>query len=649
MSRRGNLLLLISRYAFGFRIIIPAACGALGMPPIRFAVINLIAGILWAVPTALVGFYAGDAAAAIFAGLTHYELWLLLAVAVVAVLVLVTRHLRHAAWVEDLRLADAHRLVPLLIGAMGVVNLLSAIWPRHRQLIAAMVSWFPLEVTQNSRPLMLMAGIALLQVTRNLARRKELAWYVAVIALSVSLLTHITRAFDLHHSVVAALLLGYLIHFRHRFNARSDPLSLRYALVAAPLILGAVFIYAYVGLTHRQSRFEWPPGETPAVEALNASILILEPHVIPLDEHGARFLDSVEIAGWLARFYILLLILRPVVMRRRLEAPGEEVRAVFELHSRFSLSAFAVQPDKHHLQLLGGKGLVGYATRGAVCLACGDPLTPEERFEDGVREYLEYCATNGWIPCVYEAAEPRLPAYQSLGLRSLKMAEEALLELGGFSLAGGKRATLRAMVSKVSKMGFVLRRYRREEQADSEIDEQLEQISEEWLAEKKLGELGFTLGRFSLEAISNLPVFLAVSNGQVQAFCSWLPYRRGEAVVLDLMRKRRGAVSGTMDFLIANSLLELKADGYIDASLANAPLANTAEPRSSLERGVALLFENMNSFYGYKNLFQFKKKFAPRWEGRYLVYPKGADLPRVAYALTSVHRSTSPWQKLLRR
>src|SRR5207237_8294912 len=53
VARRNNWLLLMSRFLFGFRIVIPAACGAFGMPVARFTILNIIAGILWFIPTAL--------------------------------------------------------------------------------------------------------------------------------------------------------------------------------------------------------------------------------------------------------------------------------------------------------------------------------------------------------------------------------------------------------------------------------------------------------------------------------------------------------------------------------------------------------------------------------------------------------------------
>jgi phosphatidylglycerol lysyltransferase len=342
-------------------------------------------------------------------------------------------------------------------------------------------------------------------------------------------------------------------------------------------------------------------------------------------------------------------LLRPVILRNRLEASPDAVKLIFRTHSRHALSAFAIQSDKHHLLAADGKALIAYATQGSVALACGDPLAAEEDFEDSVREYIDHCRKNGWTPCLYEAAEDRLSSYEKMGLRSLKIAEEALIDLEEFSLAGGKRAGLRAMVNKAVKSGMIVRRYDMSECHDAAIDEQLESISAEWLAEKRLAEMGFTLGRFSVEALERVPVFICLIDNEVKAFCSWLPYRAGQAVVLDLMRKRRDAISGTMDFLLADSLLQLKAEGILEASLSNAPLANVGEPHGTLDRGVALIFENMNSFYGYKNLFQFKKKFAPRWEGRYLIYPKGADLPRVAYALIGVHSSGGLFQLLFRR
>jgi lysylphosphatidylglycerol synthetase-like protein (DUF2156 family) len=204
------------------------------------------------------------------------------------------------------------------------------------------------------------------------------------------------------------------------------------------------------------------------------------------------------------------------------------------------------------------------------------------------------------------------------------------------------------MVNKVLKTGMAVERYDRSVKPMAAIDEQLEAISQEWLSEQHMGELGFTLGRFSLDSLHDAPVFIARIGDRVEAFCSWLPYRQGTACVLDLMRKRRDAPAGTMDILLAHSLLALKESGVAVASLANAPLANSTGPHGTLERGVALLFEHMNAFYGYKNLFMFKKKFAPNWAGRFLIYPKGADLPRVAYALTAVHSSGGLLQ-LIRR
>lgn len=649
MERHGRWLLLASRYAIGFRILIPAACGALGMSPATFVPLAVLAGVVWAVPVALVAYSVGGAMQEALVGLRHHEVLLAAALVLVPAAYVAARRLRRQVRRRDLGLADLHAVVPFAVGLMGVLNLVSAIVPRTPESVVMLERWLPLEVMQRSRPPMLFAGLALIQVTRSLARRKELGWWIATAALSLSLVLHVGRAFDLHHSLVAALLLGYLVVFRRRFYARSDTSSVRAALRMAPVLGAAVLVYGYVGLASFRGGFAWDPGATPLSESFRSGLAILDPQVDPLNPYAARFLGSLQIAGWLARLYLLTLLLRAVVQRQRLEAPAAEVRRLFLAHGRHALSAFAVQPDKHHLLLARGSALVGYAVRRAVALACGDPLAPPQALEASAREFVEHCRHNGWTPCFYEAAEENLPVYRGLGLGSLKIAEEAVIDLPSFSLAGGKRAALRALVHKVTRGGLTVRRHDQGAAEGAAHDEQLEAISEEWLAEKRLGEMGFTLGRFSLDALAGVRVFLCLSATRVEAFCSWLEYRGGRAVVLDLMRKRRDAVSGTMDLLLAESLLALKAEGLEEASLAPAPLANVGGPRGPLDRGVALLFENLNAFYGYKNLFQFKKKFAPAWEGRYLVYPRGSELPRIAVAMTLVHSEGGLMQLLLKR
>src|SRR5215467_1774322 len=238
MGNYGNWVLLLSRFAFGFRIIIPAACGALGMSQVRFSTLNLAAGVLWVVPTAFLGYYFGTGFAAILSKAHR----VVMAVGICAFLLLAVylafRHWRRViATFQHLEWSDLHGLLPFAMGLMGVLNLVTALLPRSDAAIYAIQRWLPLEVTQESRTLMLFAGVALLQVTRSLARRKQSAWYLAVIVLSISMLLHVTGGFDLQHSLVAGSLLAYLLYFRRRFYARSDTASMKRALISAPVLM----------------------------------------------------------------------------------------------------------------------------------------------------------------------------------------------------------------------------------------------------------------------------------------------------------------------------------------------------------------------------------------------------------------------------
>jgi lysylphosphatidylglycerol synthetase-like protein (DUF2156 family) len=140
---------------------------------------------------------------------------------------------------------------------------------------------------QRSRRVMLLAGVALLQVTVSLSRRKSAAWYVATVALAVSFVSHLGRGFDLPHSLVAGLLLVYLVSFRKRFYALSDRGSVRTAFLMIPLLGTLVLLFGGVGLSEMETRFSWVSPVDPWGEAFREGVLLASPRAFPLSPRAA--------------------------------------------------------------------------------------------------------------------------------------------------------------------------------------------------------------------------------------------------------------------------------------------------------------------------------------------------------------------------
>jgi lysylphosphatidylglycerol synthetase-like protein (DUF2156 family)/membrane protein DedA with SNARE-associated domain len=597
VARRGNGLLLISRFLFGFRIVIPAACGAFGMPFARFSVINMLAGLLWVIPTAFAGYYFGEKVTTIIRGARQYTMTAGLVGGLIAIsLFLAWRHIRRFRSIfQNLEWSDLHNALPFVMGLMGGLNIVAAVFPSSETILRGVRGWLPLEVSQDSRTLMLFTGVALLQVTRNLARRKELAWWVAVIALSFSLFLHFTSSFDLQNSLVALILLLYLIYFRRRFYTRTDPASLRKGLMVTPLLLLMVFSYGVAGFAATANQFVWPATATPLTEAVRGGILIVKPAALPVTRYARLFVNSLGIAGWMARLYILVLVLRPFISRDRLVVPREDVKRIFRLHGEYSVAAFAIQRDKHHLLVANGQGLVAFASRGSIALACGDPLAPHDLFPQAVEEYVQHCHRHGWTPCVYFAAEEWLETYHSLKFQSVGATEEAVVNLRALTAADSIGAL------------DIVHRYDRSGGTDPLIDEQLEEVTEDWLELRHMREMGFTAGHFSLEQLRQGPVFVLGNRYRIEAFCAWLPYKNGKAAVLDILRQRRHTSQGIVQAFVAESLRLLKDAGFEEASLTAAAI-----DRDQIE------------------------SFRPTWHTRYLVHPRGANVSKITRALAVI-------------
>jgi phosphatidylglycerol lysyltransferase len=434
-------------------------------------------------------------------------------------------------------------------------------------------------------------------------------------------------------------LLIYLILERRFFIAGSDPISTRRSLLVAPPLFLALLAYGTIGQYRLRHAIEPPFEINQALRAtLFAAVLSDNPGVRAHTRHAEEFLDSIAWFSIAASLILVWLLLRPVILRQ-LDPSLPVAQQLVREHGDHSLATFAAEPDKHHLLAADGRATVAYRVSTGVAITVGDPVGPAEALGAAVDDFLAYCRGHDWLPCFYEVTAAHLEVYRRRGLRTLKIAEEALIPLADFSLRGTKMQKLRQSLNKVKREHPHLHVEVFDGVNSAEVEDELHLISEQWLSRKGVSELGFTMGRFDPATLAGQKIVVAREEERVLGFVSWRPFAGG-GWTIDLMRYAPDAPKFLMDYLIAHSLQHLQKEGARVASLANAPLANVSpeDEFTPLDRRVRLLFENVRGIYEYKSLFQYKKKFNPAWEGRYLAFPSLEALPRIAVAILRVHR-----------
>ena len=125
------------------------------------------------------------------------------------------------------------------------------------------------------------------------------------------------------------------------------------------------------------------------------------------------------------------------------------------------------------------------------------------------------------------------------------------------------------------------------------------------------------------------------------AFANLWPTAATGELSVDLMRYDENAPKGIMDYLFVELMLWGAANGYQSFSLGMAPLSGMEQRAlAPLWHKVGhLVFTHGESFYNFEGLRQYKEKFDPNWEPRYMACPAG--LLSLPLALLDVSRLIS--------
>ncbi|HBE79886.1 MAG TPA: hypothetical protein DDW65_19220 [Firmicutes bacterium] len=538
-----------------------------------------------------------------------------------------------------------------LTALMGIINIFSAIVPALTYRLQLIDDFLPLVVRRGGRLSAALAGFALLLLAGKLKQRKKVAWFLTIVVLIISAVSHLIKGFDYEEAILACFLALWLLTTYSHFHAQSDPPSIKQGFRVFGFALLFTLAYGVTGFYLLDRHFSINFGFWQAVQqTITMFVEFYDPGLQPVTNYGRFFTDSIYIVGAITMGYALIMVVRPVFIDHQADS-AERSRAqnIIDKYGKTTLARYALFNDKLYFFSSGGT-VVSFVVKGRVALVLGDPIGPSADCLHSIQEFIGYCNHNDWLVVFYQTLPDHLKLYRSVGLHALSIGHEAIVNLDTFTLEGKVGKDLRTPLNRLTKSGFSSQLY--EPPVDDALLDQLQIISDDWLTSMRSTEKRFSLGWFDYEYLRNSKIMtVQAANGSITAFANIVPGYQHNEVGVDLMRRLKYAEPGTMEYLFISLFRWAKENGYDSFNLGLSALAGVGKGAKDplVEKALFYIYEHLNQFYNFKGLHNFKNKFQPHWEPRYLIYPGPASLPLVLTALIKADSGDDFFWKYLRR
>jgi lysyl-tRNA synthetase class 2 len=529
------------------------------------------------------------------------------------------------------RAAALPKLAALAAVLAGLVNLASAVTPGIEWRDHLMLQIAPLAALRISHAIAVPASMVLFVTAPYLWRRRQRALRLALVVLVGLGVLNLLKGLDLEEAFASFALAGLLWLGRSSFCVKHDPVRLGSAWRRIPLIAGGGLLFCGLAV--------WlaaPWGTSfSAVVTETYRALLWQDGPIAFREDLGGVDEAVGVAGLLVLLWCAYLVFRPLAAPRAFPT-GETRHAVRELvrrHGADTLAYFKLRRDQHYLFSPDEKAFLGYRVEAGVLLVSGDPVGPDDAIPGLLRALSGFAEARGLHIAAIGVGERLLPLWKQLGLRSLYLGDEAVVETQAFSLEGRPIRKVRQSVTRLEKQGFRATLHELRDLTEADLLG-LEEVSSRWRG--GTSERGFAM---SLDALrredhgDSLVVLGRDAEGRIRGFLHFAPSYGRAAVSLSLMRRDPDTPNGLTEFLVARGLEQLRERGLEEASLNFAAFARFIHhPRGILERTLGRGLLLADAFFQIERLYRFNAKFFPRWEPRYLLFQRALGLPRVGLA-----------------
>ncbi|MBD9355389.1 bifunctional lysylphosphatidylglycerol flippase/synthetase MprF [Methylomonas albis] len=513
------------------------------------------------------------------------------------------------------------QLYSLLLLIAGGVLIVSGSIPANLEAMDWLRNAIPLPVVEFSHLAGSLIGLLLLFLARGIWLRIDAAWFGSLLMLGLGIVASLLKGFDWREALVLSMILLLLLPTRSHFQRSSSLLRMSFSVswiaTVVMVLAGSTWLGFFANRDVEYAHALW--------------------WQFSYEDDAPRFLRAllmmtvVSVSYGLSRLFG---IAPPEDLQRPSAAEIGEVRTLLT-HCEDTHGFLALLADKYLLWNPQRSAFIMYATTDRFWVAMGDPIGELSGIEDLLWEFHEQANLHGAKAVFYQVGPSLLPNYLDLGMSLFKLGEDARVDLTTFSLQGKQRDSQRSARNKFGKMEYCF-----EILSGSERESALpilRQISDAWLAHKNTREKGFSLGFFADEYLRRTDVAVIKDpSGQIKAFANLWQTDNRQELSIDLMRYDPDSPKGIMDFLFAELMLWGKAENYQWFSLGMAPLAGLERrPLAPLWHKIGTtIFDLGDHFYNFEGLYEYKAKFAPTWQPRYLAAPAGISLPFILMVIT---------------
>jgi lysyl-tRNA synthetase class 2 len=481
---------------------------------------------------------------------------------------------------------------------VGVVGVVSALTPEIAARSELVQGLLPPGFPAAARTLALAGGLVLIAVSRGLARGRRRAWQLAVAVVVVSVVSHLAKGLDFEEAAAGTLVLAALWRTRGRFQAPGDPATARPLLLAGASLVPLLVALRLLG-----------------------------------DSHLDRLSDALAVVAAGLAGCALALWLRPVASRaQRTPRDRAAVEQLLREHGTDSLCYFALRADRSWYFSSSGRSFLSYRVVNGFALVAGDPVGDEAERAELIRRFRAHADDRGWRVAVVGARDAYL--YAGLGFRTLYLGDEAVVRPADFTLDGRAMRKVRQSVTRLGRAGFRVELVRTGD-TTSDLRAELREVSGLWRG--TWPERGFAMAMDALFAYPDTRLAVAFDQrGRAAAFLQLVPTPACAGLSLASMRRRPGTPNGLMEFLIAETLQQARAEGVDEVSLNFAVFGSTGS------RSLRWLLLHLDRLFQLERLRRFSGKFRPDWRPRYLCIERWTDLPAASFAYLQAESLLTP-------